>query len=315
MRPQRPGVRREFIGIGVPVVDPGDHRPLEAEPAVLDGEVVRAGLGEGIEGVALVDRDELVAEAVVGGVQRHREIDRERLGGEASDAGDDANRRHGEVARRDADVGVQPLDGPPRRRVVRERFAHAHEHDVRHSSGRRRVGGDPGRCDDLFDDLADREVSFEPGLAGGAEAAGHGTPGLGRDAHRGPVGIEHQDRLDGGAVVEAPQELRRVAVVAHRTGDEVERGGEFVVEAGAQGLRQVGQFVGAAQLAIPALPDLVDAVPRLVGEEVGEAGPVDAVARGGRGAHGGHGADGPTAAVGAGSNATSVEWMRNPSRR
>ena len=81
-------------------------------------------------------------------------------------------------------VVVEPLDRGPHRAVVGQRLAHPHEHHVRHPPGQRRPPGP----DHLLDDLAGGEMALEAGLAGGAERAGHGAAGLGRHAHRGPVG-------------------------------------------------------------------------------------------------------------------------------
>ena len=209
--------RGQLDGVGRPVVDAVDHRPLEAEPSAVQRQVVGARLHHGGQRVAPVDRHQLVAQRVVGGVQADGQRHREAPLGEPADAGHDADGRDRQVARRQAEVAVQPLDGAPHRGLVGQRLAHAHEHDVADAAAA--VAGPPGGADDLLDDLAGRQVAGEAGLAGGAEAAPHGAAGLARHAHGGPVGVQHQHRLDAGAAGELPQELDRVAAVADRLGD------------------------------------------------------------------------------------------------
>jgi hypothetical protein len=81
-RTQPAAQRRELGGVAVTVVDPVDHRPLEADATVLRVEVLGAGVDEVVDRIATVDRHELVAELVVRGVERHGEVDRQRTSGE-----------------------------------------------------------------------------------------------------------------------------------------------------------------------------------------------------------------------------------------
>ena len=125
----------------------------------------------------------------------------------------------GDAPRREAEVVVEPLDRGPRRVVVGERLAHAHEHDVADAL-RRRVRG----AQHLLDDLAGVEVALEAGLAGRAERAAHRAAGLRRHAHGRAVGVAHEHGLDLRAVARArPQPLRRHAVVRGLLDDRVER--------------------------------------------------------------------------------------------
>jgi hypothetical protein len=218
-------------------------------------------------------------------VQRHGQVDREVLGGQAADAGDDADRRHGEVPGRDPEVGVQALDGAPQPLVVGQRLAHPHEHDVRQPPGPagpalRRPGGRPPGPHDLLDDLADGQVAVEAGLPGGAERARHGAAGLGADAHRRPVGVVHEHGLDAGAVGQPPQPLHGVAAVADRRRHLGQRRGQLGGQAGPHGLGQRGQGVEVEALAVEAVPHLLDAVAGLVGEQLGQGGAVGVVAGG-----------------------------------
>ena len=161
----------QLPGVDGTVVDPADQRPLEGQAPPRRLQVVRAGGHEHVERVAPVQRDELVAEPVVGRVQGHGQVDRQRLAGQPPDAGDDADGRDGQVPGGQAQVVVQPDDGLPDPVVVGHRLAHAHEDDVGQPPG-------PGRLDrphHLLDHLAAVEVALEAGLPGGAEAAGHGA--------------------------------------------------------------------------------------------------------------------------------------------
>jgi hypothetical protein len=194
------------------VVDPCDQRPLERHPAAGPLEPAAAGGHERLERVAPVHRHERVAQLVVGCVERHRQVHGEPGSAQPLDAGDDADGRDREVPGRDADVVVQPVEGRQDVVEVGHRLPHAHEHDVGQPPGPGVLHG-PHH---LLDDLARGELSLEPGLAGGAEAARHGAARLGGDAHRRALGVVHEHRLDEGAVVQAPEPLHRVPAVGGR---------------------------------------------------------------------------------------------------
>ena len=125
-----------------------------------------------------------------------------------------------------------------------------------------------------------REVALEPGLAGGAEAAGHGAPGLGRDAHGRAVAVVHEHGLDAGAPVESEQPLHGCARAVDRLGHGRQGGRQVAVEAGPQGLGQRGQLGGRCELPVQAVPHLVDPVARLAGQDPGERVAVHVVAGG-----------------------------------
>ena len=129
------------------------HSKLSRRP--LASQVAGARRHEVVERVAPVDRDQLVAEHVVGGVQRHREVDRQGGGGQAVDAGDDADGRDREVAGRQAEVVVEALDRGPDPVEVGQRLAHAHEHHVGQPPAQRR-GPRAAASHHLLDDLARR---------------------------------------------------------------------------------------------------------------------------------------------------------------
>ena len=164
---------------------------------------------------------------------------------------------------------MDELDGRPDAVVVGQGLAHAHEHDVAEPAGE----GLPAGVDHLLDDLADRQLAVEAALAGGAEAAAHGAAGLARDAHRGPVGVEHQHGLYPAPVRQCPQPFGRLAVRADGAGDFVEGGDQSGLEPFAEGLGQVGHVRRASASFPQASPDLVGAVPGLVRKQVGQVVP------------------------------------------
>ena len=219
-----PGAERaqepdERVRVLEQVVDAGDARVLERHPAAAG----RAELGGGVhhlgQGIATVDRDHGVAQLVVRRVERDRQRDRQALGREPADARHDPDGRNRDVPGGESEVAVEPFDGGPRGVVVREWFAHPHEHDVVH-----RLGGRVRGADDLLDDLAGLEMAHEAGLARRAERATHRAPGLAGDAHGGPGRVAHQDGLDLGVVrPRPPQPLHRLAVVTRRLDDRVQR--------------------------------------------------------------------------------------------
>ncbi len=136
------------------------------------------------------------------------------------------DRRHGHPARAHPEPGRRGLGeaayGADHGLVVGQRLAHAHEHDV----------GDPGRSardlvprqrpgtgHDLLDDLGGGHVALESALARGAERTRHAAAGLGRDAHRHPVGVAHQHRLDQRVVEQPPQGLPGRAAIGLERAD------------------------------------------------------------------------------------------------
>ena len=73
---QGAGERRQLCRIAPPVVDAVDHGPLNGETPAAGGHVVRTGVGQHVERIAPVDGHELVAQLVVGGMERDGEVDR-----------------------------------------------------------------------------------------------------------------------------------------------------------------------------------------------------------------------------------------------
>ena len=101
----------EQVGPPALVVDAAHHGVLDGDPALGPARVLPGGvhrLGDRVPGV---DRHQLVAQLVVGGVQAEREGHRDALVGELPHPGHQADRRDGDAARGHAE--------PVRRRVRR----------------------------------------------------------------------------------------------------------------------------------------------------------------------------------------------------
>ncbi len=228
MHPAPVAVAAQHVGeqVGAPrlVVDAAHHGVLDGDPALGDPGVVPGRLdGLGDRGAG-VDRDQRVAQLVVGGVQAQREGDRDALLGQLADARDQTDGRDGDAARRHAQAvgrGVgEAAYGADDGLVVGQRLAHAHEHhvvDAAPAAGHLVTVERAGPGDDLLDDLGGAHVALQAALAGGAERAGHAAAGLAGHAHRRAARVAHQHRLDEGAVEELPQRLARGALVGlHR---------------------------------------------------------------------------------------------------
>jgi hypothetical protein len=122
---------RRARGLLEAVVDPVDEDVLERHPPTGGRLVVAAGVEQLGEGVLAVDRHEVVAQRVVGGVQADGERDRQaqlasrRMPGTSPTVDTVIERPTGRTR-----PGVQPAHGLQRDVEVRQRLAHAHEHDV-----------------------------------------------------------------------------------------------------------------------------------------------------------------------------------------
>jgi hypothetical protein len=138
----------------------------------------------------------------------------------------------------------------------------------------------------LLDDLAGGQVALETALPGGAEAARHRASGLRADADGRTVVVVHQHGLDVRAVVQAPEPLDRLAVVADGFGRRREGRGQLDIESRAQGLRERRQLTGIRELLVQPPPHLLDAIVRLAVEERGHLVAIDVVAGGGGQWHG-----------------------------
>ena len=219
----------------------------------------RAAASTSAEGIAAVERDELVAQRVVGGVERHGQRDGQAFLGQAAHSGHDPDRRHRDVAGRDPEVVVETLHGRPGGVVVGQRLPHPHEDDV----------ADPGRAGvlgagHLLDDLPGGQVPFEAGLPGGAERTGHCASRLGGDAHGRPGGVAHEHGLDRCAVASGrPEPFRRLAVIGGAAVKLLESQRERNVEPAAQRKGKVRELLERRPPRVQTLPDLPRPVGRL----------------------------------------------------
>jgi hypothetical protein len=229
---QTPGDGRQPVGLPGIVVHITDEAPLDADPPAGPVPVAADRVLELGDRVGPVDRDELVAQLVGGGVEADRQRDREPDVGEPVDARHEPDRRDRDAPGREPEAlrVVEPAHRRQGRRQVGQRLPHAHEDDVGHvvgRVGRQLVGGDAAAAQrrvahhHLADHLAGGQLATEARLPGGAERAAHRATGLGRDAHRGPPRVQHQDGLDGLAVGVAQQQLVGVPVVGDPVGDEL----------------------------------------------------------------------------------------------
>ncbi len=161
------------------------------------------------------------------------------------------------------------FDGRPDVFVVRKGLSHAHKHDVPEPAGK----GVPAGVDHLFHNLADRQLTVESPLACGAKGAAHSAAGLARDAHRGPVRVEHQHGLYPAPIRQCPQPFGCLPARTNGAGDFVEGGDQSGLEPVAERLGQVGH-VSRAYASFPqASPDLVPPVPGLVRKQLGQVLP------------------------------------------
>ena len=181
--------RGELAGVLGQVVDAVEHHVLDEDLAAAAGAVALAG-GEHLgQRVAVVDRHQLRAQAVVGGVQGEGQADRHLALGEAVDPRHPADGRDRRAAVGDAEVG-QPLAGGEHGVDVHRRLPHPHEDDVVDRF-------DAAEVERLVEDLVGAEVAAELHLAGGAEGAGQRAARLRGEADRAaPVAVAHQHRLD-----------------------------------------------------------------------------------------------------------------------
>ena len=198
------------------------------------------GVTQALERVLLHARHDFVARLLHGGVQRDGKRELLRLGGEATDLGEQAARGDRNVASADVEQVrvVHDAHGLERGVVVQERLALTHEDDARDALAEV-LGNDV----DLINDLAAAEAARVAVATGGAERAAHGAAGLGGHADRKAVVTRHADGLDGAAVSQAQQVLARAVLGDLLLGDGGEEQRMGLREVGAQVLADVGHLV------------------------------------------------------------------------
>ena len=147
----------------------------------------------------------------------------------------------------DAEVGQQGAGGEHRVEVHR-RLPHAHEDDVVDRL-------DAAEVERLVEDLVGAQVAAELHLAGGAEGAGQRAAGLRGEADRAAaVAVAHQDRLQRAPVGGAEERLDGAVVGASLGVDGQRRERHRVLEALAQGRRQVGHLARRSGRRAPPTP-------------------------------------------------------------
>ena len=184
-------------------------------------------------------------------VQRHGEVRDPGLVGQPLQPRREADRRQGDPPGREREParrGEYP-QRLHRRRVVVQRLAHAHQHDVEAPVLQAELAG---QHPDLPRDFTGREVPGQPHLPGQAEPAAHRAPDLSRDAegHRRGVGDEH--RLDAAPVAEGEHELLGAVVRVLPGGD---AGGRERQGAGERRPERTGEVGHAVE---PLQPPAVD---------------------------------------------------------
>ncbi len=223
VRAETAAQRGQLASVAVAVVDAVDHRPLEAHPSMLRrrGSRSHASIRSSMR-VAPVDRDQLVAQRVVGGVQRHGEVHRQRSLGERADPGDDADRRDRDVPRREAEVAVEALDRlptPVSRLAIGSPMPMNTMLLTRRS--RRRARCDARTTCSTISPTVRWRVKPACPVAQKPQPMAQPAWLLTHTVARSGYSISTvSTRL---AAVEFPQELDRVAAVAHRLGDRRER--------------------------------------------------------------------------------------------
>src|SRR5690606_9798957 len=178
-----------LLGVLGLVVDALEQGVFDGEHALLaqPGDIVTASAQHHGQRILLVDRHQLVAQLVVGRMQRQRQGDVDHLA-QAVD-----HRRHTRGGKRHlalgntvAEVVHHEIHGGDHVVEIEQRLTHAHHHHVgdgtvdlgRHAA--ERLVGDPH----LADDLGGRQIAVESLLAGRAETAIQRTARLRGDAQR-----------------------------------------------------------------------------------------------------------------------------------
>ena len=198
------------------VVFPLDEHILKRNTAMGLVRVIAHGIQKIRHRIPAVHRHHRRADLIVGRVQTDRQIDLQRILCQLADPGDQPHRRHREIARPEIKAVrvVKPLHRAPPVRVVVERLAHPHKHRVRQAARHplHRIqpvlrhpllihipGNLPQHAlgpQDLMRNIARRQILHEAQLRGRAKHAAHGTARLTAHAHRRPVRIHHQHRLN-----------------------------------------------------------------------------------------------------------------------
>ena len=181
---------RQFADVARGVVQPAHHDVFERHPPLV-GEVVFAqDRGDFGDRPRPFDGHDLHTLFVEGVVEADGQVNLRRVE-KTPQFGHDARRGERDACRRPAEtpLGGDYLERPQHLVRVVERFAHAHEHEVREFVAL-------GQRNRLVEDFGRRERLLKPLPPRGAEAAAHAASGLRRDAERGPLPVGDVGRLD-----------------------------------------------------------------------------------------------------------------------
>ena len=220
----------EFIGqeLRTPllIVHVLNERVLDRDTAPGRQEVGAGRIEEFTHLPPRVDRNQLIAQVIIGSMQGHGQRHRHPLPRQLTDRRNQANRRDSDVASAHTKaLGCRINEAMQRtdhRLVVGQRLPHPHEHDVRQSrraTRQRAVAARGLRVANLIDDLGRRQITGQPHLACRAERARHTAPRLRRHAQSRTLRITHKDRLDLRAVIETPQILNRATAIRLQRND------------------------------------------------------------------------------------------------
>ncbi len=192
---------RGMLGLVVDVLEQGVFHSQDAF-ATQGGHIAHARFQQYLERVLLVDRHQLVAQLVIGGVQRQGQRHVDMLGQFVD------HRHHARGGQGDATLGNaiaqivhHDLHGGDDIVEIQQRLAHAHHDHVGDGAvdlGRNGPEGFIGKPH-LANHFGGGEVAVEALLAGGAETAIQGAAGLGRNAEGTAVVGGNVDGLDAAA--------------------------------------------------------------------------------------------------------------------
>ena len=198
-----------------------DQRVLDRHASPRGQEVGARSIQKLTDLPTRVNRDQLIAQVIIGSVKGHREGNGHPLPRELLNRGHEANRRHGDVT----GAHTEPLggrvneamQGADHSLVVRQRLTHAHKNHVRQVSRPTRQLAITARglgLAYLIDDLGRREITSEAHLPRRAERTRHTAARLRRDTQRRTLRVTHEHRLHLRTVIETPQVLDRAATVS-----------------------------------------------------------------------------------------------------
>ena len=130
MRVKWARVVRQFVHCLFGVVYSVNKRPLKTESSL--GRVIPflAGLSKSLQGVATIKGHEFVSRLVVRGVQGNSKRERESQKCQTFNGRRHTNRGNRQVSSGESAVLVQASNDFNRHGKIRQRFAHAHEHNV-----------------------------------------------------------------------------------------------------------------------------------------------------------------------------------------